>query len=121
MVWLGIVNSRMKDFYDLWVISRTFELHRASLVEAVQRTFERRGTILPSDIPVGLSDEFAEAWSPQWRAFLGRDRMVAAPDAFAIIITELRAFLMPLVVGLNEERVWPPSGPWSPGATIDAA
>jgi hypothetical protein len=70
-------------------------------------------------IPVGLTDEFAEAWAPQWRAFLGRDRMVAAPDAFAIIITDLRAFLMPLVVELNEERTWPPSGPWSTGALMD--
>jgi len=117
----GMANSRLKDFYDLWVISRTFEFRQAALVEAVQRTFERRGTALPFAIPVGLTDEFAEAWAPQWRAFLGRDRMVAAPDAFAIIITDLRAFLMPLVVGLNEERTWPPSGPWSPEGTIDEA
>jgi hypothetical protein len=121
LVTLGIANSRLKDFYDLWVISRTFELRQAVLVEAVQRTFERRGTILPSDIPVGLTDEFAVAWAAQWRAFLGRDRMTAAPDAFAIIITDLRAFLMPLIVGLKEERIWPPNGPWSPGAPIDEA
>jgi hypothetical protein len=47
--------------------------------------------------------------------------MVAAPDAFAIIITDLRAFLMPLVVGLKEERTWPPSGTWSPEEAIDEA
>ena len=40
LVTLGVANSRLKDFYDLWVISRTFELRRAALVEAVQRTFE---------------------------------------------------------------------------------
>ena len=121
LVTLGVANSRLKDFYDLWVISRTFELRQAALVEAVQRTFERRGTILPSDIPVGLTDEYAEAWAAQWRAFLGRDRMAAAPNAFAVTIADLRAFLMPLVVGLNEERIWPPSGPWSPEAAIDEA
>lgn len=121
LVTLGIANSRLKDFYDLWVISRTFELHQAALVEAVQRTFERRGTVLPSDIPVGLTDEFAATWAVQWRAFLGRDRMAAAPDAFATTIADLRVFLMPLVGGLNEERIWPPSGPWSPGAAIDEA
>lgn len=118
---LGVANSRLKDFYDLWVISRTFELRQAALVEAVQRTFERRGTTLPSDIPVGLTDEFAEAWAAQWRAFLSRDRMAAAPDAFAVTIADLRVFLMPLVVGLKEERIWSPSGPWSPGAAIDEA
>jgi hypothetical protein len=121
LVTLGVANSRLKDFYDLWVISRTFELRQAALVGAVQRTFERRGTALPSDIPVGLTDEFAEAWAAQWRAFLGRDRMAAAPDAFAVTIADLRAFLMPLAVGANEERIWPPSGPWSPGAIIDEA
>ena len=118
---LGVANSRLKDFYDLWVISRTFELRQAALVEAVQRTFERRGTTLPSDIPVGLTDEFAEAWAAQWRAFLSRDRMAEAPDAFAVTIADLRVFLMPLVVGLKEERIWSPSGPWSPGAAIDEA
>lgn len=106
LVTLGVANSRLKDFYDLWVISRTFELRRAALVAAVQRTFERRGTILPSDIPVGLTDEFAQAWAAQWRAFLGCDRMAAVPDAFAVTIADLRVFLMPLVVGLDNQRVW---------------
>ena len=65
--------------------------------------------------------KFAEAWTVQWRAFLGRDRMAAAPDAFAAIVADLRLFLMPLVVGSKDERIWPPSGPWSPGAPIDEA
>ena len=121
LVTLGVANSRLKDFYDLWVISRTFDLRRAALVEAVQRTFERRGTVLPSDTPVGLTDEFAEAWATQWRAFLGRDRMAAAPDAFAATVADLRVFLMPLVVGLREERLRQPSGPKSLGAAIDEA
>lgn len=121
LVTLGVANSRLKDFYDLWVISRTFKLRRSALVEAIQRTFERRGTVLPSVVPVGLTDEFAEAWASQWRAFLGRDRMVAAPDAFAVAVEDLRLFLMPLVVGLEEEQIWPPSGPWSPRAAIDEA
>ena len=121
LITLGVANSRLKDFYDLWVISRTFELRQAALVEAVQRTFERRGTVLPSDIPVGLTDEFAEAWATQWRAFLGRDRMAAVPDAFAATVADLRVFLMPLVVGLKDERPRPPSEPMSPGAPIDEA
>lgn len=114
LVTLGMANSRLKDFYDLWVISRTFELRRSALVEAVQRTFERRGTVLPSDIPVGLTDEYAEAWAAQWRAFLGRDRMAAAPAVFAVTVDDLRAFLMPLVDRSKEERIWRPGGPWTP-------
>ena len=121
LVTLGVANSRLKDFYDLWVISRMFEFRQADLVEAVQRTFERRGTVLPSDIPVGLTDEFAQAWATQWRAFLGRDRMAAAPDTFAATVADLRVFLMPLVVGLKEDRLRLPSGPKSPGAAINEA
>jgi hypothetical protein len=61
LVSLGVANSRLKDFYDLPVICRTFELRRAALVEAIQRTVERRGTVLPSVVAVGgLTDEFAE-------------------------------------------------------------
>jgi predicted nucleotidyltransferase component of viral defense system len=117
---LGIANSRLKDFYDLWLIAQTFELRQSSLIEAVRRTFERRGTALVTDTPVGLTDEFAAAWATQWRAFLGRERMAAAPDAFAAIIADLRGFLMPLVVGgPRGERAWPPGGPWSPGAAVD--
>ena len=121
LVTLGVANSRLKDFYDLWVISRTFELRRVALAEAVRRTFERRGTELPSDIPVGLTDEFAETRAAQWRAFLGRDRMAAAPEAFAVTAADLRVFLMPRVSGFKEERIWSPSGSWSPRAAIDDA
>jgi hypothetical protein len=42
------------------------------------------------------------------------ERLAAAPDAFAVTVADLRAFLMPLVVAMKEERIWPPNGPWSP-------
>jgi len=116
LVSLGMANSRLKDFYDLWLIAQTFELRRPALIEAVRRTFDRRGTELPAATPVGLSDEFATAWAAQWSAFLGRERMAAAPDAFAAVITDLRTFLIPLVLGdTADDQVWPPSGPWSLG------
>jgi hypothetical protein len=117
---LGIANSRLKDFYDLWLIAQTFEFRQRGLIEAVQRTFDRRGTAVPFDAPVGLTDEFAAAWAAQWRAFLGRERMAAAPDVFATIIADLRGFLMPLVVRAQRGGpVWPPGGPWSPGVAVD--
>jgi hypothetical protein len=110
---LGIANSRLKDFYDLWLIAQIFELRQSVIADAVRRTFERRETPLPIDTPVGLSDEFAAAWSAQWRAFLAREPMAAAPDGFAAVITDLRNFLIPLIGASEEERVWPPGGPWS--------
>jgi predicted nucleotidyltransferase component of viral defense system len=80
LVTLGMANSRLKDFYDLWLIAQTFELRQSTLVDAVRRTFERRRTALVADTPIGLTDEFAATWNAQWRAFLGRERMAAAPD-----------------------------------------
>ncbi len=113
LVTLGIANSRLKDFYDLWLIAQTFEFRRPTLIEAVRRTFERRETKLPADMPIGLSDEFTAAWGAQWQTFLGRERMAAAPDAFAAVIADLRAFLIPLAGAAEVDRIWLPGGPWS--------
>jgi hypothetical protein len=117
LVALGMANSRLKDFCDLWLIAQTFEFGQSTLAEAVRRTFERRGTVLPADIPVGLTDEFAAARAAQWRAFRTRERMAAAPDGFKTVITDLQGFLMPLLVGSNADLVWPTGGPWSLGVT----
>jgi hypothetical protein len=71
---LGIANSRMKDFFDLWVLTRHSELDPTILHRAITATFARRGTALPTSIPVGLSDEVAGdgAKQIQWLAFTAR-------------------------------------------------
>jgi len=97
LVTRGIVNSRLKDYYDLWMIARTFELKASSLAEAARRTFERRGTPLPNVPPAGLTDEFPTAWAPQWRTFLRRERLAPAPEDFAAVISDVRRFLMAIV------------------------
>jgi hypothetical protein len=117
LVTLGIANSRLKDFYDLWLIAQTFEFRQSVLVDAVRRTFERRGTVLPADTPVGLTDEFAAARAAQWRTFLARERMAAAPDAFGDVIADLRPFLIPLAGTSEGEWTWLPRGPWSLSAS----
>jgi hypothetical protein len=87
----------------------------------VRRTFERRQTILPVDIPIGLSDEFTVAWVAQWQTFLGRERMAAAPAELAAVIADLRAFLIPLAGAADVDWIWPPRGPWSqPECSPDA-
>jgi len=116
---LGMANSRLKDFYDLWLIAQTFELSHPVLANAVRRTFERRWTGLPTDTPTGLTDDFAAARSTQWRAFIGRERMVAVPDSLAIVVADLRAFLLPLTTMPQAGREWPKGGPWSLGMVDD--
>ena len=59
IVSLGIGNTRMKDFHDLWMIAQTFTFEFGTLTDAIQQTFERRRTSLPEQLPVGLSEHFA--------------------------------------------------------------
>jgi predicted nucleotidyltransferase component of viral defense system len=118
MVKLGIANSRMKDFYDLWVISRDFEFEGALLSRAIKATFERRGTALPTEVPLALSDEFSEdpGKKTQWIAFLRRLRHEAGGTPLAKVTKALKEFLLPPVSAAERaeafDRMWPPAGPW---------
>ena len=113
IVVLGIANSRLKDFYDLWLISRTFESNGAELSAAVQRTFERRETPMPADVPTGLTRLYAEHWDTRWKAFLSREHMNAVPDDLNQVLEDLRRFLVPLSTQLNVDAHWSAGGPWS--------
>jgi hypothetical protein len=117
---LGMANSRLKDFYDLWLVSQTFDFNHQALTEAVCRTFQRRGTALRDAPPAGLTDEFAAAWSTQWQAFLGRERMAAVPASLTVVVADLRRFLLPLTEPPQARRVWHKGGPWSDGGGVDA-
>lgn len=101
MVALGRANSRMKDFYDVWLLSRTFDFDRSRLAQAIAATFKRRGTEIPATLPDAFSPEFFrdEGKLQQWRAFV-RDLSVAAPS-FEIVVSELAAFIRPFS---NEAR-----------------
>ena len=119
MVHRGIANSRLKDFYDLWFIIQTFELRRSTVVEAMRRTFERRGTAPPVAQPVGLSDDYVTAWSVRWRTFLSREHMAAAPADLAVVVSDLRIFFIPLLTAASpDDQKWLPKGPWAAAATL---
>jgi len=112
IVSLGVANSRLKDFYDLWMIAQTFAFEGKALAEAVQRTFERRRTSWPDQLPAGLSDAFAREKNTQWLAFLARDRLAAAPASLIEVADSLRAFLGPVLARENLAS-WPSGGPWT--------
>jgi hypothetical protein len=59
MVKLGELNSRMKDFFDPWLLSRAFDFDGPRLSEAIEKTFNRRDTVLPNGEPVALTGEFS--------------------------------------------------------------
>jgi len=77
---LGMASSRMKDYFDLWVILRDNELDRDVLVQAVETTLNRRGTRKPSRVPIGLSEQFSNDRQKlmQWAAFIKRNQLTAA-------------------------------------------
>ena len=80
MVMLGMFNSRMKDFFDLWPIAGTFKFDGAVFVRAIRSIFERRGTALPVQMPMALTTSFAEAKQSQWAAFLRRTEIALTPE-----------------------------------------
>ncbi len=96
VVQLGQANSRMKDFFDLWHLSRAFAFSGVILVKAIGNTFGARTTRIPGDTPIGLTEEFATANQAQWQAFLAR---IGNEDEqltyFNSVISSLREFALP--------------------------
>jgi Nucleotidyl transferase AbiEii toxin, Type IV TA system len=112
LVSIGVANTRMKDFYDLWMMAQYFPFEGPLLATALRRTFERRRTAWPVGAPLGLSEEFTKAKETLWRAFLTRERLGAAPVEFPKLVADLRAFLLPLLAETTPSH-WPPAGPWT--------
>jgi hypothetical protein len=96
MVKLGELNSRMKDFFDIWLLARSFDFDGSRLCEAIEKTFERRGTVLPIGEPVALTAEFSgnPQKQAQWAGFIRRMKLQDVP-LLAEIVDRLREFLMP--------------------------
>lgn len=97
MVALGRANSRMKDFYDIWIL-RSFDFSNDRLVRAITATFERRGTPIPTVLPDALTEAFAQDQQKQrqWRAFV--EDVAHNPGELMDVITDIAAFLMPHAV-----------------------
>jgi len=119
IVALGMANTRMKDFYDLWVIASQFSFSGPSLVEAIKATFARRGTQIPSEVPIALSEAFSQdpGKTTQWRAFLRRSGLEESGAEFSQVIAELRTFLIPPILTASKGEAlmqsWVEGGLWS--------
>lgn len=116
MVKLGILNSRMKDFFDLWVLAGHSDFDGAVLTTAIRATFERRGTAIPPGAPLGLTDEFGldEQKTKQWQAFLRKNTLEPMP--LTTVIEALREFVLPvlaaLAAGVDFDRQWRAGAGW---------
>ena len=118
MVLLGMVNSRMKDFYDLWIIASRFRFEGATLTEAIGNTFSRRNTKFPLQTPTGLRVEFYQEAqkNAQWNAFLQKNKLITDPPSLMEVSLLLEEFLMPptraLISDENFPASWDAGGPW---------
>jgi predicted nucleotidyltransferase component of viral defense system len=117
MVSLGEGNSRMKDFADLWYLSRHFAFTGPPLTEAIAKTFQRRKTAIPQQ-PTAFTADFARLGTKQaqWKAFTRRSAPEGMPSEFEIVVEGISAFLGPilshLAVGQPMPQHWEAPGPW---------
>ncbi|RME26117.1 MAG: nucleotidyl transferase AbiEii/AbiGii toxin family protein [Deltaproteobacteria bacterium] len=117
MVQLGMANSRMKDFYDLLVLARTFDFDGDLLTRAIRATFERRKTPLPSDLPVALTATFADdpTKKTQWSGFLRKAGVKDAgtlAETIAAVATFVEKPLLAAADGTLLQATWHAPGPW---------
>lgn len=118
MIRRGIANSRMKDYFDLYVLSRDFAFDGQPFVDAVRATLAGRETPIPAQVPVALTAAFGSdpAKELQWQGFLRRSRVAVTPPGLGLVVEALNQFLMPplaaLAAGVPFAESWPPGGPW---------
>lgn len=96
MVVLGLANSRMKDYFDIAFLAERFSFQGAELARAISATFSRRETEVPSELPIGLSEQFAldEQKRAQWAQFVRRVRGNAGTLSDAVSL--VRGFVWPV-------------------------
>lgn len=111
-----MLNSRMKDFYDMWLLARQFDFDGVELAKAVKVTFDVRGTEVIA-VPSAFSRDFVEAKQDQWSAFVRRTQLADTPQ-FSDLVQTLESFLAPvlhaLTVGEPLLAKWKAPGPWVP-------
>jgi len=117
MVRRGIMNSRMKDFWDIRLLARQFDFDGKTLAAVLTETFSARHTAIPLD-PVAFTEAFIQdkTKQTQWKAFLRKNRLVGDPDNFEEAVTAVSLFLKPVIDCLVNSKavpvVWTAPGPW---------
>ena len=117
MVRLGLLNSRMKDFYDIWFLSRRFDFMGETLSEAIEKTFEKRKTPLTSE-PTIFNSKFMkdDTKQTQWQGFIKKTKLKDAPTSFEDVAGGIKIFLQPLVISMVKKHTfrlfWAAPGPW---------
>lgn len=119
MVDLDLANSRIKDFYDIWLLSQNSKFDGEQLARAIEATFKNRQTPLPIGIPLALTETFWENENKlkQWKAFLKRTKLEVGELTFEGIVKQIKDFLLPLIDRQSKEErfglKWDPLKGWA--------
>ena len=119
MVMLGMANSRMKDFYDLFILCSQYEFAGLLVQAAIKATFDRRQTAIPQSTPLALTIEFTkdDRKQIQWQAFVRKSQLDTDEKTLSEIGSALTDFLMPptqaILSDLLFEQKWTPATKWS--------
>ena len=118
MVKLGLLNSRMKDFYDIWIMIRRFDFDGIRMLKALKKTFAHRKTPLPKHKPLFAEEIYDEKSDRQtlWKTFLKKGDIKHTPEKLSIIAKEIEEFLIKPLDAINKEKEfnaeWKAPGPW---------
>lgn len=105
MVMLADINSRWRDYYDLWIISENFNLPGKTIANAIQSTFLQRNTPIPALIPIALTDDFGKTRQDNWHTFLKKEKLSGNEiESFVLVLDRLRSFLLPLIEAINSQK-----------------
>ncbi|NQZ67247.1 MAG: nucleotidyl transferase AbiEii/AbiGii toxin family protein [Lentisphaeria bacterium] len=102
MIKLGELNSRMKDFHDIWLLAMHYDFEGSKLGEAIKRTFAKRKTIFPVEI-IAFSDDFPTLKDLEWTAFRRKMQVDSIPNEFSEIIEVIMRFLIPIVKSIEAD------------------
>jgi predicted nucleotidyltransferase component of viral defense system len=103
---LGLTSSRMKDYYDLWILSKQYEFDGNLLAQAIKATFERRKTALPEELPLGLTEEFYndEIILTRWNSFVKNTELAIVENKLDTVIYDLQVFFNNVIKALAEQK-----------------
>jgi predicted nucleotidyltransferase component of viral defense system len=98
---LGLVNSRLKDYFDIWMLLNSASISESNMCSALVATFDRRGTTIPSRPPVGLTTEFTgqQTSGNQWKTFRARleESGIEAPESLDKLVADINSRLEPIL------------------------
>ena len=118
MIQLGLLNSRMKDFYDIWLLMRQFDFEGSQLAEALKRTFAHRKTPFPQGRQLFVEEIYDEKSDRQmlWKTFLKKGNIKQAPEKLSTIAKAIEDFLVKPLEAINKGEdfrgEWKASGTW---------